>query len=376
MYNIEYPTWNTSYSNNKLSLKLDWKLSQAKNNTDSISPCVRSNLMGSGFHSPTKSFINNSMYSTPRNPIKNSFNDSGYKSCTTQNNNKHFNAQSASKFPSTKLFSSPSKSPSKKDIYRPKMKKDPVNNDIQVSNKEEKNPVKDKVDIPMSSEIDNPVNHPDIHETMNCSKNQARVTDNESNIELSNTSSPIVSSTDISNKNSQVYTKQVSDSDDELYSDPDYNTHANFCPLTNSFAKQRKRIKISNGILSDNIDAEYMNLDGVCRLCNKHVPSYLAGRHVFECPRSDLNAVNDFCVQQAKKLKSKCKDILNVILEIQSVRLQDDKFPKTIFKNIKSYHKFAILVDKLEQSQTDTFFKEYGLPTSRVVDILSYEHLC
>ena len=416
-YNIENPTWNSSYNNNKLSLKIDWKL---KSNNMDISPPIVQNTINS-------SYVSTPMMKTPQH--KSYVHDSGYKSFNTSpyNNpsafgssrNNYVNKPSNYSFSPRQrvdLFDSKNH---RQDIYRPtpdnisplkvssnspvkRINSKNINSSDMDSNRSDLVNDQQQSNRMLSDDKLSHVNSVPVHEySKETIPTKSHVHESEMVPEMPNDKSSTNVTPPVSLKDNSVTLhdiqsskslipnvnpstekvipsdmKQVSDSDDELYSDPDYNTNANFCPLKNSFAKQPKKIKISNGILSDNIDAEYMNLDGVCRLFNKHVPSYLAGRHVFECPRSDMSAVTDFCVQQAKKLKSKCKDILNVILEIQSFKLQDDKFPKTIFKNIKSYHKFAILVDKLEQSQTDTFFKECGIPTSRVVDILSYEHLC
>ena len=56
-----------------------------------------------------------------------------------------------------------------------------------------------------------------------------------------------------------------------------------FEPKENSFAKIPKTLFFDiNGYLHKDIEAEYMSLPGLCRLCGSQVPSYLIDVHVLE----------------------------------------------------------------------------------------------
>ena len=130
-YDLAKPTWNSSFNNNKLSLKIDWKITSSD-----VQPHVynQNNSTCLSFSEP------NSLNSTPKTP-ENTFpqryqQDSGYSSFQTpknytngENTNRSSYVNNANNYrvrspyyqriSPSKLFDSPRKPLSRQDVYRP-----------------------------------------------------------------------------------------------------------------------------------------------------------------------------------------------------------------------------------------------------------------
>ena len=362
-FNIEKPTWNTTFTGNKLSLKIEWKLIHAdfaRHNSD---------VINTSFTDPNSSNCP-SMFSTPYNrSFLDSNTDSGYNSSKYSQSPKYINRNrsvnkagfnnttlhdNTSMNPS-RLFNSPPKMLNRQDTYRPK-------------------PAESKESIKTSGNTGKSVNFSENNGNIKSSE-----IDNVVNIKpslVSEHASADTSEINVNTANGKIETISTSTDDEELYSDPDYQPYDDFNPQNNSFGSIPKKLRFSNGYLSDDIDAEFMNLTGSCRLCHLKVPSYLAQLHVIECPKSDLDPVHEFYKKFATKLKTSVDKIQEYAKAHQSFRLQDDKIPIDTFKKKEQFKNFCMALDELEKLQTVNFFKKCELvPSSRVINILKYEQI-
>ena len=389
-YNLDQPTWNTSYTSNKLSIKFEWKISQSlDNNTDQSFNNISPNSPNPHLKHPTNT---PSSFSTPANSSFSRYNtDSGYKSSNAsfygqtpdsyrmpRNVNKP-NTQAKTPFSPINLFQSPRKSFSKQDIYRPKS-----NKSANISNAADKPTISEK-----SNEIDKNINNTQnnvrghasdniqaslsVDTALNQSNSVSELScEHKSTVEFQSTNTGACrSTTSTSDTNTRTKVSLVDSSD--LYSDSDYEPYDDFDPRNNSFAKPPKSLSFDeNGYLRDDIDAEYMNLSGTCRLCGDQIPSYLTDLHVIECADSELDPVHEFTDQYTDKLYSECDIIINIMKDILSFEYNDSKVPNDTFKTKEQFYNFGSALDELCKSQANSFFDQCSLPKSRTVNILKY----
>ena len=253
--------------------------------------------------------------------------------------------------PCTKLFNSPLKSVNRQDLYRPQSV-DTVKIKAKASITPKSENTSEKILSPKADQVNN---------SPQCNNNQHSL----ESIQQSHAS-------DVKPDLSAIHEKS---DEEELYSDPDYEPATDFNPSTNSFGLSPKKLSFSNGYLSDAIDAEFMNLNGTCRLCHDTIPSYLAQLHVIECPKSDLDPVEEFYKTCAADLQTNKEKIQTYVKDHLQYKFNDDQIPNDTFENCEQFYNFCSIIDELEKSQTRRFFEKCGTPPSKVTNILSYEHL-
>ena len=118
-YLLHQPSWSTSCSDNKLLLKVDWKIMDNNNNTQSPVFPSPSQLNSPPVFHPTPT--NRSSFFTPRvNPYPSNGGDSGYGSYSRVNSHQHL-----PRFPGTRLDFSPVKSGGQHDVYKANSNKSP-----------------------------------------------------------------------------------------------------------------------------------------------------------------------------------------------------------------------------------------------------------
>ena len=362
-YNLDQPSWNTSFTGKKLCLKLEWKVSSQQSRINiSNSPIYNQNSTDFAFNSSTNS---PSSFSTPYRRHNQSYQaDSGYKSANRFDSHKESpihsrrayneniaNFPNNSPVPCTKLFNSPRKSVNRQDLYRPQSV-DTVKIKAKASITPKSENTSGNILSPKADQVNN---------SPQCNNNQHSL----ESIQQSHAS-------DVKPDLSAIHEKS---DEEELYSDPDYEPATDFNPSTNSFGLSPKKLSFSNGYLSDAIDAEFMNLNGTCRLCHDTIPSYLAQLHVIECPKSDLDPVEEFYKTCAADLQTNKEKIQTYVKDHLQYKFNDDQIPNDTFKNCEQFYNFCSNVDELEKSQTRRFFEKCGTPPSKVTNILSYEHL-
>ena len=247
-YNLDQPSWNTSFTGKKLCLKLEWKVSSQHSRINiSNSSIYNQNSTDSAFNSSTNS---PSSFSTPYRRHNQSYQaDSGYKSANRFDSHKESpihsrrayneniaNFPNNSPVPCTKLFNSPRKSVNRQDLYRPQsVDTVHINARANISPKSEN--TSENILSPKADQVNN---------SPQCNNNQHSL----ESIQQSHAS-------DVKPDLSAIHEKS---DEEELYSDPDYEPATDFNPRTNSFGLSPKKLSFSNGYLSDAIDAEFMNL--------------------------------------------------------------------------------------------------------------------
>ncbi|CAB4034136.1 Hypothetical predicted protein [Paramuricea clavata] len=251
-YNLSQPSWSTSYSNKKLLLRVEWKIT-APNDPKSDSKSYA--------YSPALNPL-----STPFQSSSNASNteDSGYKSFDS---NARYNVNksriySNSPMQNTKLFRSPSNRSERHDVYRPKSSgtdnsQSPSNSKPKIFPKTAETPVE-------SSHASICNQHIDSHASGSIDANNSSAAAEDPNNRL-----PAI---DLKSTNTDTL------NDNSLISE---STKVTSTPFKYEILKNSKDGDIHAALnpKCEKHDASLMEIHGSCRRCNKVVASYESDDH-------------------------------------------------------------------------------------------------
>jgi hypothetical protein len=410
LYNLEQPTWSTSFAKNRLILHAEWKvIAPLNSNISSSDPSSFSTPLHDRNSFSTSVYNQNSSFAP-----QDSAGDSGYHSFNSSHNNNNSRLSNSPVWPAKRLvFQSHKVSSKRNDVFhqpisdnKPALKQGrvirvDVSNKAKYTDNSQPNNTSDvnfnlSVNaVPFESTLTDQIVistseikeqntqpttsakvHTDLHENSEDIDNSQQV-----NIpcEVNKQSSPVDEleshATGKSTNNSNNSKPQDNIEDSEYYSDLDYEPLSDFYPNENSFGRPPKKLILSNGFLKDDIDVEFMKLNGRCRLCNSDVPSYLSQLYSIECPKLNLTPVENFDKSFSKRMMTSTNSVINIAKDHLAYKYQDDQVPNQYFLTTEKFNKFGKALDKLVANQTYSFFESCGLAQSRTVDILSYEHL-
>ncbi len=408
-YHTKDPKWNISY-NNKLCLNVDWKIDSVLNQSQSHDNSLNSS------HMMTQNSMNSSykpqvpFNSTPVTPAySNSYRnqpDSGYKSFesplnfTNNGNNTsrrtNVNKTPYSSAPRSKLFQTPFKSPHNQDLYRPKLINPSTSNSY--TNHDRKPSPKHSQKSIHTGEIDN------INNTQSSRVTDARAEMSEKGEIITTTDTPAdIPSTNVvtcqspssdiplavktesvsvashSDVTSQVPSRTISTTPPEsviLDENPDENTDENyeFDPAKEIFYPIPDDLPIDDdGYLDSDVEAEFMNIPGACRLCGESVPSYQSSKHLLQCPGLDLEPRHEFVDQFSDKLFSLPEIIVPILWDYMDYNYSEAKVPNDTFKTIEQYREFTKGIDDLRDNLTVQFFETIDHPKSNFINILNFK---
>ena len=365
LFNLDKPTWSSSFNGQEVLLNCDWKI-------------INKNSTPSQFNTPSQSAA--TLYNSP---------DSGYHTGSPPTTYTPYTAQ----ITPTKLKFSPTKR-KKNDIFIPKTPKpsnSPPQTPHQPTPSSQKQPNLPIIKPPTPSTTKKPQNPPPtpipstptIHPNPPTNKSQPT-----HNIPSTSQSSPPLTSQPYPYKPSSSTTVVINP--DAPTANQDYDPMRDFVPKYNKFAQPPRSIKIyDDGSLDESIRAEFMKINGRCRLCNEEIPSYLAMAHVYQCREFDDERIKDFCQKYALKLNTGEHTIYNYIILHASYLFQDNLIPNDIIKDISTYRSFTSDIDNLAETILPSFLtkcgyspsitikslKHHGYPDAPALKILSFNHL-
>ena len=376
-YNLSQPLRSTSYSNKKLLLRVEWKIT-ATNDPNSDS----------------KSYVYSPSPNPPSTPFQSPSNasnteDSGYKSfdSNTRYNVNKSRLYSNSPMPNTNLFRSPSKYSNRHDVYRPKSSgpdnsQSPSKFQPKIFPKTAETPVEtvnipNKVDCVNNSQSQASAcnQHIDSHASGSKVANNTPVVvedpnDRPSATDLNSTN------TDTSNDNSvnDNITPNKSESSkvtstpfkyEILANSKDGDIRAALNP--NCILWQDKFVDIpddihidDNGLIDEKHDASLMGISGSCRRCNKVVASYESDDHLLYCSKIPRDEFDSFCLDQAKLYNTTDCDIEAVAtgycqLEIDFTDLNN------IFPKVSQFERFLYVLELFLDNYASKVYKSLNI---------------
>lgn len=401
-YNIVQPTWSTSCNQKKLCLKIDWKLISPSQDSSYVSPSTFSTPQNSG----SKSY-----------PDSSNIVDSGYMSLSSANilnSHRYVNKVNLPGSPvrRTKLFQSPRKEFVQHDIYRPGSKPSNTSAVQNISSKisTSKNSIDtnrvnesigrvsndtgsqisptDSPDLddysssaldptchsqPPSSQPLNPTSQPSL--TPQPSQSQDPPTQShdltpqyqDQTSQSSQPSHPPISKPTLPNPTQILTSFHQPDSslNPSLHNPPspprsdESNDKPIFDPVKRLFWPCPNPLEVfDDGFLDDELDAYYMDIIGICRLCGDEVPSYLCELHLLECCELERDEVYEFYQKVATEIYSLSENIMDYAKEFCYGTLTATSSPPEDFPNKDSYQNFLRGLDQLFESLTSKVFDE------------------
>ncbi|CAB4045445.1 Hypothetical predicted protein [Paramuricea clavata] len=344
-YNVEQPVWSTSFANQKLSLKIEWKLTSTNQNT-----C-------------------RSAVATPVNTtFHRVFPDSGYHSglTTPYTSTAPVNSRYNSSLPRTKLFDSPRKH----DVYRPNgntSKNSPSTNPKnRVLIPPEPSAIHDKPEVNSSNVV--PLNS----NTKEYKAEQSKVSVPESVPE----SKPVKPSSTkpsvelIPNVHKFVIDYRSTDGNILTLPDPQ---NEDFTPFDDKFVKTPDDLKPdSNGLLHVNINADRMNIPGTCRLCKKSLKSHQVDAHLIVCPNLNSSEVDEFIHEVSEATGGLGGEINDQIFNYCELAIEDSNINDT-FHSILNFKQFINNLESFLDKRAIAVFKKCNiLGLQKRSNILNY----
>lgn len=432
-YNVAQPTWSTSFNQKKLCLKIDWKLTSPSHDTSYISPSTfstpaNSTNFGATIDSGYKSYNNS------RNIVDSGYISSS--PANVSNSHRYVNKVNVPG-PRTKLFHSPKKEFVQHDIYRPDSQRSVSKSVVQNTSTKIPNP-KNSIDTsrlnksngrvsddtgsqnfstdvsaksdnyssstqdpshqvqPPSSQPLNPTPQPK-DPTSQCSQSQDPISHDPSSQPPKLTpqqqdqtsqltphpknpphqpSYPPISKPSLPQP-TQVLTSPHNPSTHNADSpSPDEsNDIPIFDPANRFFWPCPNPLEVSDdGFLDDELEAYYMDIVGICRLCGDEVPSYLCELHLLECCELERDEVYDFYEKVATEIYSLSENIMEYAKQFCCGILTATSSPPEDFSNTESYQSFLRGLDQLFESLTSKVFDQLCIYDYRSrFNILKYQ---
>lgn len=317
-YDLARPSWSSSSSPNKLSLNINWQILSTNFSTLSLLSPKRNKDQ------------HNVTFITPDcgNYRKNF--DSGYQSFKAENG---CYGSSSSNW---RQNISPPKKPNLSSSNRKKSKNDTFR-----------------------SSLKPPVSKPGDSSNESTSK----VTSQDASLNI-----PKSPSQPTADNNVSSYNKSESESESiasSLAAPDDF--PKSFLPIPNPLPID------DSGLLNPDLEAQYMNIPGTCRLCNETVESYLVNLHLLECEKRNYNKIDDFIEDVASKTFICPEDIVSSSKEFLSYELPDFKIPNKVFSNVDKYHYFSNKLESLTFELAEDILKELDIPSEfTFINILKY----
>ena len=364
-YNLGNPTWSSSYSMDKLSLKVEWKINDpSSNTTPSTAPTTTTPHHLTPGQPSSTSPIYDSGYGSPNSSFRSPF--------------QQFAPTPIKLFPP-----SPVKTP-KHDVYRnkpphqPNIASHPTTQvtDLPPSPFQPSNTPKDQLheNPPPAATLPNintskslPVKKsPGPSKPTKKKKNKnVKFLDNQP--DSSNTSpstTPPTLPTDPSLveiiKSPNIIVISESSSPGNIKTELD-NTVPEFDPQNESFRSQPDPLPIdSAGRLDSTIRADRMKIPGKCRLCHKDLYSFQVDAHLLECKSLRQIDLDDFTHEHADISKNTYADIITIILNYCEGIMHDEEV-SCLYSNVSLLRKLFDDLETLLDRKATKIFNKSGM---------------
>ncbi len=129
----------------------------------------------------------------------------------------------------------------------------------------------------------------------------------------------------------------------------------------------------NDGYLDSDVEAEFMNIPGACRLCGESVPSYLSSKHLLQSSGLELEPHHEVVDKFSDTLFSLPEIIVPILWDYMDYNYSEAKVPNDTFQTIEQFPEFTKGVQDLIENLTVQFFKTIDHPKSNFINILNFK---
>ena len=382
LHDLARPLWSLTSSSSKISIRFEWSIPKAVLQDSSMElPPLKQKLPPTCLPA----------YKTPSQPVKNIVYDSGYKSFNStvgcydpkiQNWRQHTSPVSNPKFdPSLRnvkhdvfiTSKSSNKSTSKAESSSSQRNLE-ISTPALIINSEHTLATVNNYPDPLKSDHVSSVealrasSSKEIDQNMSSKPSklpspESSMSTDQMNASKTSPSSPNISLINNRDANSTTlsHSKAISDVDSENSSDDDIPTPPPGFPKV--FYPTPKPLPLmKDGFLPPTSKAYYMNIPGICRLCDKKVSSYLIDVHLLQCSELDRQSLDHFVKSVMKKTKLKRKQIVEASKQYNGFELDEKTVPNKYFKNSSDYKFFRNELENLTLELVRLAFHTLNIP--------------